>query len=85
MIARCIQADYSALLTDDGDIPFIELIKWAYRHQLYQQVLTLIESHAPTNLVNSGIFFYCDDEAHKDEVINLLALQRLEMKPYSSS
>ena len=63
-------------------LPFIELIKWAYRHQLYQQVLTLIESHAPTNLVNSGIFFYCDDEARKDEVTNILALQRLELKPY---
>ena len=82
LIAGCIQADYSALLTDDGNIPFIELIKWAYRHQLYQQVLTLIESHAPTNLVNSGIFFYCDDEARKDEVTNLLAQQRLELKPY---
>ena len=82
LIAGCIQADYSALLTDDGNIPFIELIKWAYRHQLYQQVLTLIESHAPTNLVNSGIFFYCDDEARKDEVTNILALQRLELKPY---
>lgn len=82
LIAGCIQADYGALLTDDGNIPFIELIKWAYRHQLYQQVLTLIESHAPTNLVNSGIFFYCDDEARKDEVTNILALQRLELKPY---
>ena len=82
LIAGCIQADYSALLTDDGNIPFIELIKWAYRHQLYQQVLTLIESHAPTNLVNSGIFFYCNDEARKDEVTNLLAQQRLELKPY---
>lgn len=82
VIAGCIQADYSALLAGDGDIPFIELIKWAYRHQLYQQVLTLIESYAPTNLVKSGIFYYCDDEARAEEVINLLALQRLEMKPY---
>ena len=82
LIAGCIQADYGVLLTCDGGIPFIELIKWAYRHQLYQQVLTLIESNAPTNLVNSGIFFYCDDEARKDEVTNLFALQRLEMKPY---
>ena len=82
LIAGCIQADYGVLLTCDGGISFIELIKWAYRHQLYQQVLTLIESNAPTNLVNSGIFFYCDDEARKDEVTNLFALQRLEMKPY---
>ena len=82
VIAGCIQADYSALLEGDGDISFIELIKWAYRHQLYQQVLTLIEAHAPTNLVNAGIFYYCDDEACASEVTNLFALQRLEMKPH---
>ena len=82
IIAGCIQADYGPLLADDGSIPFIELIKWAYRHHLYQQVLTLIESHAPANLVNSGIFYYCDDEKSVNDVTNLLALQRLEMKPY---
>ncbi len=82
IIAGCIQADYSKLLEGDGDISFIELIKWAYRHQLYQQVLTLIESNAPKNLVHSGIFFYCDDEKNADEVTKLLALQRLEMRPY---
>ena len=81
VIAGCIRADYGVLL-ESGEIPFIELIKWAYRHQLYQQVLTLIESHAPTSLVNSGIFYYCDDEANANDVINLLARQRLELKPY---
>ena len=82
MIAGCIQADYESLLKGDGDISFIELIKWAYRHQLYQQVLTLIESHAPENLVRSGIFYYCDDEKDAEEVTKLFALQRLELKPY---
>ena len=82
MIAECIQADYSALLEGDGPIPFIELIKWANKHQLYQQVLTLIESNAPNSLVSSGIFYYCDDEAQAKEITNLFALQRLEMKPY---
>ena len=82
VIAGCIQADYAPLLAGDGKIAFIELIKWAYRHQLYQQVLTLIESHAPTNLVKSGIFYYCDDEASAPEVTNLFAQQRLELKPY---
>lgn len=82
VIAGCIQADYSALLEDDGSVPFIRLIKWAYQHQLYQQVLTLIETYAPENLVASGIFYYCDDEARASEVTDLLALQRLELKPY---
>ncbi|MBR5108652.1 MAG: hypothetical protein IK099_00530 [Clostridia bacterium] len=81
VIGGCIQADYGALLESDS-ISFIELIKWAYKHQLYQQVLTLIESHAPANLVNTGVFYYCDDEKRKDEVVNLLAQQRLLLKPY---
>lgn len=82
VIAGCIQADYRTLLEDDSENYFIRLIKWAYQHHLYQQVLTLIETFAPTNLVDSGIFYYCDDEAQADEVIKLFALQRLELKPY---
>jgi hypothetical protein len=81
-IAGCIEADYRTLLEGDGEISFLELIKWAYRHQLYQQVLTLIESNAPTNIVSNGVFYYCNDEAHVDEVKKLLALQRLEMRPH---
>ena len=82
LIGGCILADYSAMIGKDGNISFIELIKWAYKHQLYQQVLTLVESHAPAYLVNTGIFYYCDDEERKEEIIRLLALQRLELKPY---
>lgn len=82
IIAGCIQADYKPMLEGDGDISFIELIKWAYRHQLYQQVLTLIETHAPTHLVNSGIFYYCSDEKESERVTKLLGLERMELKPY---
>ncbi|MBQ6504673.1 MAG: hypothetical protein IJI57_12250 [Flexilinea sp.] len=82
VIAGCIESDYSTLLESSVDDLFIELIKWAYRHQLYQQVLTLIESHAPTILVRSGIFYYCDDESQAPRVTELLARQRLELKPY---
>ena len=82
MIAESIREDYGALLEGDGEIPFIELVKWAYRHQFYQQTLTLIESSAPENLVRSGVFYYCGDEAKKDQVTQLFARQRLELKPY---
>ena len=82
VIAGCILSDYSTLLEGDGPISFMALIKWAYRHQLYQQVLTLIETYAPENLVKAGIFYYCDDESKVDAVTNLFALQRLELKPY---
>jgi hypothetical protein len=82
VIAGSIKADYRSLLEGDGPVPFIELIKWAYRHQLYQQVLTLIETYAPANLVNSGIFYYCSDESQVNDIAKVLALQRLEMKSY---
>ena len=82
MIAESIKKDYGVLLDGDGDIPFIELVKWAYRHQFYQQTLTLIESKVPELLVNSGIFYYCNDEAEAEHITQLLAQQRLLLKPY---
>ena len=82
VLAESIREDYGVLLEGDGDIPFIEMVKWAYRHQFYQQTLTLIESRAPENLVKSGIFYYCGDEKKKDQVIQLLVKQRQMLKPY---
>ena len=82
LIAERIREDYGVLLEGDGDINFIEMVKWAYRHQFYQQTLTLIESRTPENLVKSGIFYYCDDEAHEDQVKHLFAEQRLKLRPY---
>lgn len=82
IIAESIMADYGPLLEGDGEIPFIEMVEWAYRHQFYQQTLTLIEAKAPENLVNSGIFYYCDDENKAEQVTKLFAQQRLALKPY---
>ena len=82
VLAESIREDYGVLLEGDGDIPFIEMVKWAYRHQFYQQTLTLIESRAPENLVKSGIFYYCGDEKKKEQVIQLLVKQRQMLKPY---
>ena len=82
VVAESIREDYGTLLEGDGDIPFIDLVKWAYRHQFYQQTLTLIESKAPENFVRSGIFYYCNDENNMDQVARLFAEKRLELKPY---
>ena len=82
IISESIREDYGALLEGNERIPFIDLVKWAYRHQFYQQTLTLIESNAPENLVSSGIFYYCDDEEKTDNVTRLFAQQRLSLKPY---
>ena len=82
IIAESIREDYGTLLQGNSGIPFIDLVKWAYRHLFYQQTLTLIESKAPGDLVNSGIFYYCDNEENADKVTRLLAQQRLALKPY---
>jgi len=82
VIAESIREDYGTLVEGEGEISFIELVKWAYRHQFYQQTLTLIESKAPENLVRTGVFYYCGDEKLKGQVTELFARQRLELKPY---
>ena len=82
VIAESIREDYGVLLEGDGEISFIDLVKWAYRHHFYQQTLTLIESKAPGNLVKYGIFYYCGDEENAEQVTRLFAEQRLELKPY---
>ena len=81
LIVKGIRKDYGVLLEGD-ELSFIELVKWAYRHHFYQQALTLIEARAPENFVDTGIFYYCDDEKKKDHIVHLLALQRLELKPH---
>ena len=81
LIAESIREDYGVLLEGDGNINFIEMVKWAYRHQFYQQTLTLIESRTPENLVNSGIFYYCNDEDHKDYVLRQFAELRMKLRP----
>ena len=82
VIAESIREDYGVLLEGEGEIPFIDLVKWAYRHQFYQQTLTLIEAKAPEDLVHSGMFYYCGDEKDTEQIVQLLAQQRLELKPY---
>lgn len=82
LIAESIREDYGVLLEGEGEINFIELVKWAYRHQFYQQTLTVIESNTPDNLVRSGIFYYCKDENDVDQITHLFAEQRLRLKPY---
>lgn len=82
VIAESIRNDYGPLLNGDGKIPFLELVIWAYRHQFYQQTLTLIESRAPIEMVKTGMFYYCGSEDEKDRVMRLFARNRLELKPY---
>ncbi len=67
VIAYGIKEDYAPLLKGSS-IEFIELVKWAYRKGFWQQTLTLIESRAPRDMVEKGIYFYCDSEEDRDKV-----------------
>ena len=81
MLADGIRKDYGPLMEHD-EIRFIDLVKWGFRKKFYQQTLTLIESRAPAEFVEKGIYYYCSDEASKEHVIQLLAAIRADMKPY---
>ena len=65
MLEEVIRADYGELLADGNWIDSLALIKWAYRKHFYQQVLTIIESRIPSDLVFKGILYYADDEESK--------------------
>ena len=81
IIVRGIKRDYGSLLSGDK-INFIELVKWAYRKGFWQQTLTLIESRAPREFVDKGIYYYCDSEENRDFVIEKLGKIYYDLKPF---
>lgn len=48
----------------------LELIKWCYRKEFYQQALTLIESNMPDEFVQKGVIYYCKGEDEKTKIFN---------------
>lgn len=81
IIATGIRQDYGPLLSGDR-IDFIELVKWAYRKGFWQQTLTLIESRAPRDFVNKGIYYYCDSEEDRGSVVEKLGKIYYDLKPF---
>ena len=81
IIAQGIRQDYGPLLSGD-EIEFIELVKWAYRKEFWQQTLTLIESRAPRDFVDKGIYYYCDCEEDREEVIEKFGKLYYDLKPF---
>ncbi|MDD6880564.1 MAG: hypothetical protein PUE18_03215 [Firmicutes bacterium] len=58
--------DYGSLITNsDDEIDSFELIKWAYRKKFYQQVITIIESRMPKEMVERGILYPASNEEEK--------------------
>ncbi len=81
LVVESIQQDYGPLLEED-QIPFIELVKWAYRKGFWQQTLTLIESRAPRAIVDKGIYFYSDGEQSRKHAIEILGQIYYDLRIY---
>ncbi len=81
IVAESVRRDYGPLLQSDK-IDFIELVKWAYRKEFWQQTLTLIESNAPNDFVDKGIYYYSNDEESRNHAVEVLGQIYYDLKPY---
>ena len=81
ILLESIREDYGALLEEDH-IPFIDLVKWAYRKGFLQQTLTLVESRAPGDFVDRGLYFYSDGERTHKHAVEVLGQAYYDLKPY---
>lgn len=76
-----IRQDYGTLLEKD-QFTFIDLVKWCYRKGFWQQTLTLIESRAPGDFVDRGIFFYSDGVKSRKHAIKIFGEIYYDLRPY---
>ena len=81
IIAQGIRQDYGSLLCGEK-IEFIELVKWAYRKGFWQQTLTLIESRAPRDFIDKGIYYYCDSEKDREAIVEKFGRIYYDLKPF---
>ena len=65
IILNAIKADYGSLLEGD-ELSVPELLKWCLRKGFYQQLLTIIESKVPYDIVKRGIYYYARDSKDID-------------------
>ena len=73
--------DYGLLLQTDR-IEFINLVRWAYRKEFWQQTLTLIESRAPQDFIDRGFYYYCDSEESREQVIKVFGQIYYDLRPF---
>ena len=81
LLIEGIRKDYGKLLEGDS-ISFIELVKWGFRKKFYQQTLTIVESRAPAEFIDKGIFYYMDSEDEREKVLRLLSDCFNDLEPY---
>ncbi len=81
IVTGSIKQDYGPLLKGEK-VEFIDLVKWAYQKEFWQQTLTMIESRAPQEFVDKGIFYYCDSPKRKEDVVSKFGQIYYDLKPY---
>lgn len=62
-----IRTDYGAML-EGRDVSIPEMLKWALKKKMYQQALSIIESHIPGDMVRRGIFYYAKNEEDIEKI-----------------
>lgn len=68
-----IWKDYGPLVEDTGtEIDSLELIRWAYGKKFYQQVITIIESRIPGEMVRRGIFYPAESVQDKQAYLKAI-------------
>lgn len=73
--------DYGSLLKK-RTTEFIDLVRWAYKREFWQQTLTLIESRAPQDFIDKGFYFYCDSEDNREQVARVFAQIYYDLRPF---
>ena len=68
IVVNAIKADYGKMLIGD-DINLCDLLEWALKKGFYQQILTLIESKIPDDMVKRGIYYYARDEKDVEDYL----------------
>ena len=81
VLLEAIRRDYGRLLETDK-IEFIDLVRWAYRKEFWQQTLTLIESRAPQELIDKGFFYYCDSQDNREQVVRVFGQLYYDLRPF---
>ena len=81
ILLESIRIDYGKVMQKDG-IDFINLVRWAYRKEFWQQTLTLIESRAPQDFIERGFYFYCDSEDNREHVARVFAQIYYDLRPF---
>lgn len=69
-----IRRDFGVLLdgNKEDEVDVLELIKWTYRKEFYQQTLTIVESRIPDDFVKHGVLYYAENENDIERALNVL-------------